>query len=66
MTLGMKVPGRPTGTSGPWRLYEMCLQRSGRAGERRLAEPRFGLSRNLDGFPHGNACAITIVGRYDA
>jgi acetyl-CoA C-acetyltransferase len=43
-------------------IYEMYLQLSHRAGERQLANPRYGLTHNLGGFPHQNVCAITIVG----
>jgi acetyl-CoA C-acetyltransferase len=45
-------------------LYEMYLQFHGRAGERQIANPRFGLTHNLGGMPHMNISSITIVGRY--
>jgi acetyl-CoA C-acetyltransferase len=45
-------------------IYEMYLQLLGRAGERQLNNPRYGLTHNLGGFPHQNVCAISIVGRY--
>ncbi len=43
----------------------MYLQLQGRAGERQLKNPRYGLTHNLGGFPHQNVCAISIVGRYE-
>jgi acetyl-CoA C-acetyltransferase len=63
---GLKWLGHPIGAPGLRMLYEMHLQLSGWAGERRLEDPRFGLTRNLGGFTHQHVCAITIVGRYDA
>jgi acetyl-CoA C-acetyltransferase len=46
-------------------LYEMYLQLHGRAEDRQLAEPRFGLTHTLGGMPYANVCAIAIVGRYE-
>jgi acetyl-CoA C-acetyltransferase len=60
---GLKCFGHPIGASGLRMIYEMYLQLSGRAGERQLANPRYGLTHNLGGFPHQNVCAITILGR---
>jgi acetyl-CoA C-acetyltransferase len=45
-------------------LYEMYLQLLGRAGQRQIGEPRYGLTHNLGGMPHMNISSITIVGRY--
>jgi acetyl-CoA C-acetyltransferase len=45
-------------------LYEMYLQFQGRAEERQIEDPRFGLTHNLGGFPAMNVCSISIVGRY--
>jgi acetyl-CoA C-acetyltransferase len=45
-------------------LYEMYLQFHGRAGERQIDDPKFGLTHNLGGFPFQNICSISIVGRY--
>lgn len=59
---GLKCFGHPIGASGLRMIYEMYLQLSGRAGERQLANPRYGLTHNLGGFPHQNVCAITILG----
>jgi acetyl-CoA C-acetyltransferase len=63
---GLKCFGHPIGASGLRMLYEMYLQLQGRAGERQLANPRFGLTHNLGGFPFLNVCSIAIVGRLGA
>ena len=61
---GLKCFGHPIGASGLRMLYEMYLQLLGRADERQLANPRFGLTHNLGGFPFQNICSISIIGRY--
>lgn len=61
---GLKCFGHPVGASGLRMIYEMYLQLHGRAGERQLENPQFGLTHNLGGFPHQNVCAISIVGKY--
>ncbi len=61
---GLKCFGHPIGASGLRMIYEMYLQLLGRAKERQLPNPRFGLTHNLGGFPHQNVCAISIIGRY--
>ena len=61
---GLKCFGHPIGASGLRMLYEMYLQLLGRAGERQLADPRFGLTHNLGGFPFQNICSISIIGRH--
>jgi acetyl-CoA C-acetyltransferase len=61
---GLKCFGHPIGASGLRMIYEMYLQLLGRAGERQLENPRFGLTHNLGGFPHQNVCAMTIIGKY--
>jgi acetyl-CoA C-acetyltransferase len=63
---GLKCFGHPIGASGLRMLYEMYLQLLGRAEERQLANPRFGLTHNLGGFPAQNVCAISIVGLLDS
>jgi len=63
---GLKCFGHPIGASGLRMLYEMYLQLQGRAGRRQIADPRFGLTHNLGGFPFQNICSIAIVGRYGA
>jgi acetyl-CoA C-acetyltransferase len=62
---GLKCFGHPIGASGLRMIYEMYLQVLGRAGERQLKDPRFGLTHNLGGFPSANVNAIAIVGRYE-
>jgi acetyl-CoA C-acetyltransferase len=61
---GLKCFGHPVGASGLRMLYEMYLQFHGRAGERQLPNPRYGLTHNLGGFPHMNVCSVAIVSRY--
>jgi acetyl-CoA C-acetyltransferase len=61
---GLKCFGHPIGASGLRMLYEMYLQLLGRAGERQLKNPRYGLTHNLGGFPFQNVCAVSILGRY--
>jgi acetyl-CoA C-acetyltransferase len=62
---GLKCFGHPIGASGLRMLYEMYLQLHGRAGERQIANPRFGLTHNLGGVPFMNVCSIAIVGKYE-
>ena len=59
---GLKCFGHPIGASGLRMLYEMYLQLQGRAGERQLANPRFGMTHNLGGSPSTNVCSVAIVG----
>ncbi len=61
---GLKCFGHPIGASGLRMLYEMYLQFLGRAGERQISNPRYGLTHNLGGMPYANICSVTIVGRY--
>jgi acetyl-CoA C-acetyltransferase len=62
---GLKCFGHPIGASGLRMLYELYLQFHGRAGDRQIEDPRFGLTHNLGGFPSMNVCSISIVGKYD-
>ena len=62
---GLKCFGHPIGASGLRMLYEMYLQFHGRAGERQIENPRYGLTHNLGGFPSMNVCSICVIGRYD-
>jgi len=62
---GLKCFGHPIGASGLRMLYEMYLQLNGRAGERQLENPRYGLTHNLGGFPAMNVCSIAIIGEYE-
>lgn len=59
---GLKCFGHPIGASGLRMLYEMYLQLLGRAGERQIESPRYGLTHNLGGMPYMNVCSVTIVG----
>jgi len=61
---GLKCFGHPIGASGLRMLYEMYLELLGRAGERQIKNPRFGLTHNLGGFPMLNVRSIAIIGRY--
>lgn len=63
---GLKCFGHPIGASGIRMLYEMYMQLQGRAGERQLADPVFGLTHNLGGQPSQNVCSVSIVGREGA
>ncbi|MFH1888096.1 MAG: acetyl-CoA acetyltransferase [Pseudomonadota bacterium] len=62
---GLKCFGHPIGASGLRMLYEMYLQLNGRAEDRQLDNPKYGLTHNLGGFPFQNVCAISIVGKYE-
>ena len=62
---GLKCFGHPIGASGLRMLYELYLQFHGRAGERQLSDPRYGLTHNLGGMPHMNISSVTIVGRFE-
>lgn len=61
---GLKCFGHPIGASGLRMLYEMYLQLHGRAGERQIENPRYGLTHNLGGVPFMNVCSIAIIGKY--
>ncbi|HOG06643.1 MAG TPA: acetyl-CoA acetyltransferase [Syntrophales bacterium] len=63
---GLKCFGHPIGASGLRMIYEMYLQFHGRAGQRQLENPRYGLTHNLGGFPFMNVCSIAIVGKNEA
>jgi acetyl-CoA C-acetyltransferase len=60
---GLKCFGHPIGASGLRMLYEMYLQLHGRAGERQIENPRYGLTHNLGGVPFMNVCSIAIIGK---
>jgi acetyl-CoA C-acetyltransferase len=59
---GLKCFGHPIGASGLRMLYEMYLQLLGRAGDRQIDNPRYGLTHNLGGVPFMSICSIAIVG----
>jgi acetyl-CoA C-acetyltransferase len=60
---GLKCFGHPIGASGLRMLYEMYLQLHGRAEDRQLDNPKYGLTHNLGGFPAMNVCSISIIGK---
>jgi acetyl-CoA C-acetyltransferase len=61
---GLKCFGHPIGASGLRMLYEMYSQLLERwPEERRVKNPRFGLTHNLGGIPSTNVCSIAIIGR---
>ena len=61
---GLKCFGHPIGASGLRMLYEMYLQLEGRAGDRQIEDPRYGLTHNLGGVPFMSVASIAILGRY--
>ena len=61
---GLKCFGHPIGASGLRMLYELYLQFQERAGDRQLADPRYGLTHNLGGEPSQNVSSVAILGRY--
>ena len=63
---GLKCFGHPIGASGLRMLYEMYNLLLGRAGERQLADPTFGMTHNLGGQPHQNVSSVAIIGREGA
>jgi acetyl-CoA C-acetyltransferase len=61
---GLKCFGHPVGASGLRMIYAMYEQILERVPEdRKVPDPRFGLTHNLGGFPHSNTCIITIIGK---
>ena len=62
---GLKCFGHPIGASGLRMAYEVYLQLQGKAGERQLKDPTFGLTHNLGGAPHQNVAAVSIIGNYN-
>ncbi|MBL6954350.1 MAG: acetyl-CoA acetyltransferase [Alphaproteobacteria bacterium] len=63
---GLKCFGHPIGASGLRMLYEMYFQLTGRAGERQLKDPVFGMTHNLGGQPHQNVSSVAIIGHQGA
>lgn len=61
---GLKCFGHPIAASGLRMTYENYQQLLGRAGERQIANPRFGLVHNLGGVPYNGISAVSILGRY--
>jgi len=60
---GLKCFGHPIGASGLRMMYEMYKQLQGKAGDRQIENPKYGLTHNLGGFPINNIISIGIVGR---
>jgi len=60
---GLKCFGHPIGASGLRMAYENYLQLLGRAGDRQLKDPVYGLSHNLGGVPYNGVSAVCIMGR---
>jgi acetyl-CoA C-acetyltransferase len=61
---GLKCFGHPIGASGLrmiYAMYEQLLERV--PEERKVKNPKYGLTHNLGGQPAKNVCAISIVGR---
>ena len=60
---GLKCFGHPIGASGLRMIYAMYEQLLDRVPEeRKVKNPRLGLTHNLGGRPHSNVAAISIVG----
>ena len=59
---GLKCFGHPIGASGIRMLYEMYKQLQGKAGDRQIKDPKYGLTHNLGGFPAMSVCSVAIVG----
>ncbi|MFC7059044.1 thiolase domain-containing protein [Halovenus salina] len=55
---GLKSKGHPIGATGTGQVVEVFDQFTGRAGDRQLAEPRYGLTHNVGGS--GGATAIHV------
>lgn len=59
---GLKCFGHPIGASGLRMMYEMYKQLQGKAGERQIKNPKFGLTHNMGGVPPMNIVSVFIVG----
>jgi len=59
---GLKCFGHPIGASGLRMMYEMYKQVQGKAGERQVKNPRFGVTHNMGGFPAMSVVSMFIVG----
>ncbi len=60
---GLKCFGHPVGASGLRMMYEMYKQLQGKAGDRQIEDPRYGLTHNMGGFPIMNLVSVNIVGQ---
>jgi acetyl-CoA C-acetyltransferase len=43
-------------------ISEMYKQLQGKAGDRQIKNPKFGLTHNMGGFPPQNVIAVSITG----
>lgn len=59
---GLKCFGHPIAASGLRMAYEVYNQLLGRAGERQLSNPTYGLTHNLGGVPYLGIAALSILG----
>ena len=61
---GLECKGHPIGATGLGQIYELVLQLRGEAGERQVANPRFGIAENGGGFYRyeESTATITILG----
>ncbi|WP_223552424.1 acetyl-CoA acetyltransferase [Pseudomonas sp. BF-R-01] len=59
---GLKCFGHPIAASGLRMAYEVYQQLLGRAGERQLSNPTYGLTHNLGGVPYLGIAALSILG----
>ena len=59
---GLKCFGHPIAASGLRMAYEIYNQLLGRAGERQLSNPTYGLTHNLGGVPYLGIAALSILG----
>jgi len=55
---GLKSKGHPIGATGTGQVVELFEQLTGRAGERQLDEPRYGLAHNVGGS--GGATVVSV------
>ena len=59
---GLKCFGHPVGASGLRMVYEMYKQLQGKAGDRQLKDPKYGLTHNMGGIPSVNIVSVVVVG----
>ena len=59
---GLKCFGHPVGASGLRMVYEMYKQLQGKAGDRQIKDPKYGLTHNMGGIPAVNIVSTIIVG----
>ena len=59
---GLKCFGHPIDASCLRMMHEMYKQLQGKSGERRVKNPKFGLTHNLGGFPAKSVASVCIIG----